>query len=99
MLQELTGVKAPSLKVPIWLARMAARVTPIYYRLTRTKPRFTTYSIDVLCSNSMISSEKAHRELGFTIRPIRESFADAILWFRENGYISSLPMPQSVRSS
>lgn len=99
LLQELTGVKAPSLKVPIWLAQIAARVTPLYYRLTRTKPRFTSYSIDVLCSNSVISSEKARRELGFATRPIRESIADAILWFKENGYISSLPMLQPARSS
>ncbi len=99
MLQELTGVKAPSFKVPIWLARIAAKVTPLYYRLARTKPRFTSYSIDVLCSNSLISSEKARRELGFSTRPIRESIADAILWFKENGYISVPKMPQSARSS
>ena len=99
MLQELTGVKAPSLKVPIWLARIAAKVTPLYYRLTRTKPRFTTYSIDVLCSNSLISSEKARRELGFSTRPIRESIADSVLWFKETGRLSPPQMPQSVRSS
>ena len=99
MLQESTGLKAPSFKAPIWLARMAAKVTPIYYRLTGTNPRFTTYSIDVLCSNSTISSEKARRELGFTTRPIRESIADATLWFVENGNIPSLTMPQLARSS
>lgn len=99
LLQELTGVKAPSLKVPIWLARIAAKVTPIYYRLTRTKPRFTSYSIDVLCSNSMISSEKARRELGFATRSVRESIADAILWFKENGYISIPKIPKSARLS
>ena len=99
LLQELTGVKAPSLKVPIWLARIAAKVTPLYYHLTRTKPRFTTYSIDVLCSNSLISSEKARHELGFSSRPIRESIADAILWFKENEYIPIKPRPQLVRSS
>jgi dihydroflavonol-4-reductase len=99
MLQELTGVKAPSLRVPVWLARIVAKVTPLYYYLTITKPRFTTHSIDVLRSNSLISSEKARRELGFSTRPIRESIADAILWFKEKGYISIPPMPQSERSS
>jgi dihydroflavonol-4-reductase len=88
MLQEISGVKAPSLVVPIWLARIAARFSPLYYQLTRAKPRFTTYSIDVLCSNSQICSDKARRQLGFTTRPLRQSINDAISWFKENGYIN-----------
>ena len=88
MLQEISGVKAPSLRVPVWLARIAAVFSPIYYQLTGTKPRFTTYSIGVLCSNSLICSAKARRELGFTARPARQSINDAISWFKENGYIN-----------
>ena len=97
MLQEITGIKAPSLRVPVWLALIAARFAPVYHRLTKTKPRFTTYSIDVLRSNSLISPEKARRELGFFTRSIRESIADSILWFRQNGYISASPTPQPTR--
>lgn len=88
MLQEISGVKAPSLKIPLWMARIVAGFSPLYYRLTKTKPRFTSYSIDVLCSNSLICSEKARRELGFTARPARQSISDAVSWFKENGYIN-----------
>jgi dihydroflavonol-4-reductase len=88
ILQEISGVKAPSLVVPVWLARIAARFSPLYYQLTRAKPRFTTYSIDVLCSNSRICSDKARRQLGFTARPLRQPISDAISWFKENGYIN-----------
>jgi len=87
MLQEISGVNAPSLKLPVWLARIAASFSPLYYQITRAKPRFTTYSIDVLCSNSRICSDKARRQLGFTVRPLRQSISDAISWFKENGYI------------
>ncbi len=52
--------------------------------MTKIKPLFTAYSVDVLTSNSLISSEKAWRELGYSPRPIRESVADAIQWFKEN---------------
>ena len=85
MLEEMTGVKAPSLKIPAWLVRTVGSIAPLYYRLTKTKPLFTAYSVDVLSSNSLISSEKAHRELGYSTRSIRESVEDAIRWFRENG--------------
>ncbi|MFH1663052.1 MAG: SDR family oxidoreductase [Chloroflexota bacterium] len=88
MLQEISGVQAPSLRMPVWLARIAAGFSPFYYKLTRRKPRFTTYSIDVLCSNSLICSDKARRELGFTARPARQSISDATSWFKENGYIN-----------
>lgn len=93
MLQEISGVKAPSLKVPLWLARIAAGLSPLFYRLTKAKPRFTTYSIDVLCSNSLICSDKARRELGFTARPARQSINDAVSWFKKNGYINPAKNP------
>ena len=84
MLQEITEVKAPSLKIPAWLARTVGKIAPLYYRLTNTEPLFTTYSIDVLASNSQISSAKARRELGYSTRPVKESVTDAVAWFREN---------------
>lgn len=84
MLQEITEVKAPSFKIPAWLARTVGKIAPLYYHLTNTKPLFTTYSIDVLASNSQISSAKARRELGYSTRPVKESVTDAVAWFREN---------------
>lgn len=85
MMEEITGVKAPSFKMPIWLAQIITTVTPLYYSLTNTKPRFTRYSIRTLASNSLISHEKACRESGYSPRPIRESIEDTIRWFKENG--------------
>lgn len=85
MLEEITGVKAPSFKVPLALARAGAEFAPLYYKVTNTKPLFTSYSIEVLGSNCLTTCAKARRELGYSPRPLRESVADAIHWFRENG--------------
>jgi len=38
-------------------------------------------------SNSVISHEKATRELWFQPRPMKESTADAIAWFRQKGML------------
>ncbi|MBN1376079.1 MAG: SDR family oxidoreductase [Dehalococcoidia bacterium] len=84
MLQEITGVKAPSYKVPSWLARTAGVVAPLYYHFIRSKPLFTSYSVDVLASNSVVTSQKARLELGYHSRPARESIADAVQWFISN---------------
>ena len=81
----------PYLKIPTPLVRIASYFTPFYYRLSGKKPRFTPYSINVLLSNSVISSDKAKQQLGFSTRPIEESIADAVHWFRKNGYTASPP--------
>ena len=82
-LEKISGVKAPSICIPIWLARLAGLLATPYYLISGTKPLFTTYSIDVLASNSLVSSAKAKKELGFTARPIYESILDAVSWFKE----------------
>jgi len=86
-LEEITGVKAPSLKMPRRLARAAGVLASPYYWLTKARPLFTAYSIDVLASNSLVSSEKARRELGYSSRPVEESIKDAIEWFKEAGMV------------
>jgi len=82
--REVTGRGFPSFKIPLPLAEFAARFTPWYYRTARAIPRFTPYSLEVLQSNSVISHEKATRELGYQPRPLYESVRDAIQWFLEH---------------
>jgi len=86
MLEDLTGIPAPKHKLPQWLAYAVAFVTPVYYKLSRNKPIFTTYSLKTVKSNSFISHKKATEELGFSPRPIRETIEDDIKWFKENNY-------------
>jgi dihydroflavonol-4-reductase len=82
--RKVTGKDFNSIKIPFSLAKFAARFTPWYYRRTKTKPRFTPYSLEVLQSNSDISHKKAEHELGFKPRPITETIADTVRWYSEN---------------
>jgi len=83
-IREITGKGFFSLKVPTSLAHFVTRFTPTYYRLTKSKPRITPYSLEVLNSNCHISHEKATRELGYKPRSLRESLTDTVAWFLEN---------------
>ena len=85
VLEEASGVKAPSFRLPIWLSRLAGKIAVLYHRLSGATPLFTDYSIDVLSSNSEVSNEKARRELGFSPRSVRRSLADAVAWFLHRG--------------
>lgn len=82
--REVSGKNFTSIKIPLPLARLAARFTPWYYRRTKVRPSFTAYALEVLQSNSEISYKKAQTELGYTARPIYESIADSVRWFQHN---------------
>jgi len=84
IVQEILGERIFSLKIPLQLANLTANITPLYYRLTHNKPRFTPYSLATLASNSVISHAKAHLEFGYIPRPLRESLTDTVKWFSKN---------------
>ncbi len=84
IVKEILGKPLLSFKIPFSLARLTANLTPFYYRLTRIKPRFTSYSLATIASNSNISNSKAKDELGYHPRPLRESLADTVKWFLNN---------------
>lgn len=87
-LEEATGVRAPRIGLPVALARGAARLALSYARWTKTRPLFTSESVDILCSNCCISHEKAARELGYSPRPFQQTVRDTIHWFREAGILA-----------
>ncbi|MGZ7049895.1 MAG: SDR family oxidoreductase [Methanobacterium sp.] len=86
-LEEITGMNAPRIKMPLWLVKAVCKAVPLYYKLTNNKPLFTSYSIEVLNSNCDISSKKAQKELEFSHRPLKESIKDSVEWFKKNNYI------------
>jgi dihydroflavonol-4-reductase len=83
LLEKLSGTKAPLMKIPSYLARIMGIIATPFYLITKTRPLFTAYSIDVLNSNSLINSAKARRVLGFSSRPLKESVSDSISWFAQ----------------
>ncbi|PWH17091.1 MAG: epimerase [Anaerolineae bacterium] len=85
--RQITGKNFLQVRVPLALARLVARFTPLYYRLTQRTPRFTPYALEVLQSNCQISHAKASRELGYQPRPLYESIRDTVHWFLAQRYM------------
>jgi len=80
-ISEAMGVKIP-ITLPIWIAKAAAPFAELYSRLSRKTALFTSYSLYTLSSNSLFSSKKAEKELGFKPRPFRETVADTVNWLK-----------------
>jgi dihydroflavonol-4-reductase len=92
--QEVTGTRKPILHIPHSVAKIAAALAPAYSRLTRRKPRLTSYALSTVTGNSVISHAKATRALGYQPRSLRETIADTVAWFTRPRQILA-PQPAS----
>lgn len=80
--EDSTGNTIKRKRVPALVVKAAALLAPIYYAIARKKPILSKYSIDVLMSNSNISSRKAKEKLGYRARPMIETIKDMVRWHR-----------------
>ncbi|MBT9130059.1 MAG: 3 beta-hydroxysteroid dehydrogenase/Delta 5--_4-isomerase [candidate division WS2 bacterium] len=85
LLEEITKIKSPDLKIPMVVARVLAPFAVLWYLITKSKPRFTPYSLFTLCSNSLVNCNKAKEAFGYQPRPIKETLRDTVSWFYETG--------------
>jgi dihydroflavonol-4-reductase len=85
---EETGARLVKRMVPVGLARLFLPAFTLYYKARGRRPLFTRYSLYTLTSNSNFSLEKATRELGYKVRPFRETIGDALKWLQAEGKIS-----------
>ena len=81
LVAELTGARVPP-TLPIWAARALAPLVVALARRRGTRPLFTWYSPHVVRENAPVSSAKARAELGLEPRPLRETIADMLAWYR-----------------
>lgn len=83
MVKELVNLKSSFIQIPTRMAMFTAKIAQIYYTLSRSKPRFTTYSIETLHSNAVINNEKAQIVLGYHPRSLRDTIRDTVQWWQE----------------
>jgi dihydroflavonol-4-reductase len=83
MVKELVNIKPTLIQIPTRLAMATAKLAQIYYNITRTKPRFTTYSIATLHSNAVITHQKAHLLLDYNPRPMNTTLRDTVAWWKQ----------------
>jgi dihydroflavonol-4-reductase len=86
MIARQAGRKAPTIKLPREAIFPIAYIAEAIARLTGKEPFVTVDALRMAKKKMYFSSAKAERELGYKARPANAAFADAIVWFRENGY-------------
>ncbi len=88
---EATGVAAPRLVAPLWLASMTAPLAKAWAQATGRRPLYTPAALDILRHHQVIETTRARDELGFEPRPVRESVHDTVAWLRSDGRIPPAP--------
>jgi len=87
-LERVTGVPAPTRKIPHALLLAVAAASQTWASLTGGTALVTLDGVRTIHAKGEVNSEKAVRELGATFRPFDETVRDAVAWFRGNGYVT-----------
>ena len=84
---RLTGRKPPTVSLPRAPLFPLAYAAEAIAQLTGKEPFLTADALKMSRYRMFFSSAKAERELGYRARPYGEALADALAWFRQEGYL------------
>jgi len=86
-LAAITGLPAPTVKLPYAVAFAAGAVDTLFNGVLRGRePRVTLDSVRMGRKKMFASSAKAERELGWKTVPVDAALRRAVEWFRGHGY-------------
>ncbi len=87
VLESISGVAAPKVQLPYWMAQAVARVNEAVSALTGKPPLAPMSGVRMARHKMHYNPAKAIRELGLPQTPPRQALVDSVNWFRENGYV------------
>ena len=87
LLEEVSGKKAPKIRVPMWLAKGAGYLDEfVEGRLLGKEPWIPLEGLKVSQKPMYVSCEKAVKELGMPQSSLEGALEKAVRWFRDYGY-------------
>lgn len=86
ILQDITGVPAPRMRIPYVVAWSAAVVDEAVSRLTQKHPKAPLAGVRMAKHKMFFNPAKAMRDLGLPQTPPRKALEDAVVWFRKNKF-------------
>lgn len=87
LLEQITGLPAPRVRMPLWLALGAGYVSQFTAdHITGRPPRIPLAAVRVARHFRYFDCTKAIGELGLPQTPVEVALEKAVRWFRQNGY-------------
>lgn len=86
-LEKLTGIPAPTMKIPHWFAMRMAELNEMVSFVTGIPPRAPVAGVKMAKYKMWFNPAHAINMLGLPQTPPEQAFTDAIAWFKANGYV------------
>jgi dihydroflavonol-4-reductase len=87
VLAEITGLRAPSMKIPHGVALGVAYLESAFSRLIGKEPRIPVEGVKIAQHKMFVECSRAQRELGFQPGPVAAALERAVRWYQANGYM------------
>jgi len=88
LLAKITGLPAPSMKIPHGVALGVAYAETAFSRLLGREPQIPVEGVKIAQHMMFVDSSRAPRELGFQQGSVAAALERAVRWYEANGYIS-----------
>jgi len=89
-LEKITGIKAPAIQLPYWVAYSAGWVCEaVSDWVTHRPPAVPLAGVKMAKHKMYFDAAKAVRELGLPQSPVEKALEDAVRWMRDHGMITS----------
>lgn len=89
LLEQISGIPAPKVKIPYFVALLAAYIDESISKITGKPPKAPIAGVRMAKYKMFFNPQKAINELGIPQTDIKDAFVGAINWFKENGYIKT----------
>lgn len=90
LLEKITGLKAPTVKMPYWVAHLAGWICEVVSdHITGKPPAVPLGGVKMAKYFMYFDSSKAIRELGLPQNSVEKALEDAVRWFRDNNMVRS----------
>lgn len=87
-LAKITGLRAPSMKIPHGLALGVAYMNTGFSRLLGKEPQIPVEGVKIAQHKMFVDASRAPRELGFQPGSVQAALERAVRWYRANGYVA-----------
>ncbi len=98
-LGRITGLAAPTRRIPHSVALIAAYADAAFSRARRREPRIPVEGVRIARHKMFVNDAKARRELGYDSTPVEAALERAVSWYRGNDYAGTPQRVQVARAS
>jgi nucleoside-diphosphate-sugar epimerase len=88
--EKVTGIPAPKKKIPVAMLYVLAAAGEAWAKMIGKPALISMASVKLMvreAGRSHYNHAKTERELGVRFRPVEETLADVVAWYRRNGYL------------